>query len=111
MTRHLAYFDGQYGYLTLAEDGAEVVTTRANADRYIKIDDGKQYRQLCAGGSTYGNTLTWAPKPEDIAKHFARDCNARLYKTFAGYEKARARLLANIARYGYPDADKPVYFG
>jgi hypothetical protein len=112
MTRkNLAYLDGIYGRLTLAEDGAEITTTAAHAGRYIKIDDGRQYPQLCAGGSRMGNTLSWAREWNDIPAQFARDCDATLYKTEAGYLKARAKLLADIARYGYPDADQPVYFG
>jgi hypothetical protein len=99
MTRtNLAYFDGSYGYLTIVNDlGSpyDIVTTRAHADRYIHIDDGRQYPQLCAGGSRMGPTITWAEKPEDMAHHFARDCDARLYKTREGYEKARYRVRAD----------------
>jgi hypothetical protein len=93
MTRkNLAYFDGSYGYLTVVSDCdvQEVVTTKAHPDRYIRIDDGRQYPQLCANGSRHGNTLTWSPDEATIAYHFARDCDARLYKTRAGYDRARA---------------------
>jgi hypothetical protein len=93
MTRkNLAYFDGNYGYLTVVSDYdvQEIVTTRVNPDRYIRIGDGTQ--QLCAGGSRTGPTLTWACR--DIAHHFARDCDARLYKTRAGYDRARAKAAS-----------------
>jgi hypothetical protein len=114
MTRkNLAYFDGQYGHLMIVDDfmDSEIVTTAAHADRYIRIDDGRQYPQLCAGGNRMGNTLIWAREWDDIPAQFARDCDARLYKTRKGYDKACAARRASIARYGYPDADKAVYFG
>jgi hypothetical protein len=107
--KNLAYFDGQYGWVTLAEDGYEITTTTAHCDRYIHVDDGQCYPQLCADGSFSGNTLIWASNRDDIPKHFARDCNAKLYKTRAGYAKARAAMRANIGLYGYPDADQPIY--
>jgi hypothetical protein len=91
MTRNLAYFDASegVGYLTSKATGAEISTTRAQCDRYIKIDDGRQYPQLCAGGKRMGNTLIWAREWADIPKQFARDTNASLFKTLAGYAKAR----------------------
>jgi hypothetical protein len=114
MTRkNLAYFDGQYGHLMIVDDfmDSEITTTLAHCGRYIRIDDRKNFPQLCAGGSFSGNTLSWAGRTEDMAAHFARDCDARLYKTRKGYDKACAARRASIARYGYPDSDKPVYFG
>jgi hypothetical protein len=110
MTRkNLAYFDGQYGSLTLAEDGHEITTTLAHPGRYIRVVVGHRDPQLCAGGSFSGNTLSWAGRCEDMAAQFARDCDARLYKTRKGYDKACAARRASIARYGYPDVDRPIY--
>lgn len=98
MTRkNLAYFDGTYGYLTVVDDyeSYEVTTLRASIGSYIRSDDRNTYPQLCVGGRWRGNTLTWADEPADFARHFASDCNARLFKTRAGYEKARRAALAN----------------
>jgi hypothetical protein len=91
MTRNLAYFDDRegIGYLTSKGTGNEITTTRAQCDRYIKIDDSRQYPQLCAGGKRMGNTLIWAKEWRDIPRQFARDTNASLYKTREGYERAR----------------------
>jgi|KBSMisStandDraft_5_1062788.scaffolds.fasta_scaffold739788_3 hypothetical protein len=112
MTRkNIAYFDGQYGFVTLAEDGYEISTTRAHCDRYIHADFGAQSRQLCADGSFSGSTLTWALEPENLGKYFARDCNAKLYKTREGYVKAQYKIRADIARFGYPDRHQSAYFG
>jgi len=99
MTRkNLAYFDGRCAHLTLNDDYSdyeEIVTCDAHCDRYIRIYDGRQYPQLCAGGSRTGNTLIWAKEWGNIPEQFARDCDAKLYKTHAGYVKARAALRAN----------------
>jgi hypothetical protein len=92
MTRtNLAYFDGSYGHLTVVDDYEtyEITTLPARENHYIRIDDRKQYPQLCRGGGRTGNTLSWSPETETLAYHFARDCNARLYKTRAGYDRAR----------------------
>jgi len=103
MTRekNFAYFDRKtgVGYLTLAESGAEISTMSAQCDRYIRIDDRRQYPQLCAGGSRRGNTLIWSKEPETLAQHFARDCDARLYKTRRGYDKARRGIAAEYAAF------------
>jgi hypothetical protein len=94
--KNLAYFDGEYGHLTIVSDYdvQEIITTKAHADRYVHIDDGKQYPQLCEGGSRRGSTMTWADKPEDMGRYFARDCDARHYKSREGYERARYRAKA-----------------
>ena len=94
MTKNLAYFDTREGcgYLTLAS-GEEIETTRAQPDRHIQIDDERDYPQLRAGGKSTGNTLIWARHWADIPHHFARDCDARLFRTREAYEKARAEIL------------------
>jgi len=91
----LAYFDGAYGHLTTVSDegvAREIVTTRAHPDRYIKVDDGRQYPQLCTGGGYRGGTLTWDRDPERMGKTFARDCRARFFTDQAKYLAAVAEL-------------------
>ena len=78
------------GYAYLSMDGYELRTTRLREDRYVRVDDGREYRQLCAGAARTGPTLVYLTD-EDLA----RDCGARLYKTRRGYERARARDRAN----------------
>ena len=96
MTRqNLAYFDDQYGHLAIVKDDFiidEIETTRAHKGRYIRIDDSRNYPQLCAGGTRSGHTLEWANDETRFAETFARDCNARLFKTPEGYERAKRRV-------------------
>jgi hypothetical protein len=84
-----AYFDGQHGRLAiLGQDGEvrEIVTTRAHPGAYIRIDDSRNYPQLCEGGSRRGATLQWSRDAKTMAYHFARDCDATPCKTRADYE-------------------------
>jgi hypothetical protein len=85
------YIDGLYATLAVASPqygGTHMLTTCAlREDRYVRIDDGRQYPQLCAGGGQYGNTLIY--KGDD---QLARDCRARLFKTRAGFDAAVARM-------------------
>ena len=77
------------GYATLVlPAGKRLTTCRLHVDRYVKIDDGRNYPQLCANGSRHGNTLIYHSD-----EHLARDCNAKLYKTKAGFEREAERLL------------------
>jgi hypothetical protein len=88
-----AYFDGQHGRLAIVgHDGGarEIVTTRAQPRAYIRIDDGRNYPQLCEGRSRRGATLQWSRDAETMAYHFARDCDATLCKTRADYDRAIA---------------------
>lgn len=79
------------GYATIATPGGgKIETTRLNFDRYIRIDDGRQYPQLCAGAARSGATLIYTSD-----KQLAKDCGARLYKTRAGFESAVARLASS----------------
>lgn len=99
----LAYFDGMFGSLSTVDSTGhvhEIVTTRAHAGRYIRIDNGRDYPQLCAGGGYRGGTLSWAKVPERMGKQFAQDCNARFFENEDSYKKAVAELSeANRARY------------
>jgi hypothetical protein len=76
------------GYASLALDDGEILTTcRLHHDRYVRIDDGRQYPQLCAYGRRRGATLIYLTD-----EGLARDCGARLYKTKAGFDRAVDRL-------------------
>jgi hypothetical protein len=79
------------GYATIVVPGGrQIVTTRLHTDRYVKIDDGRQYPQLCKGAARTGNTLTYHNDDQ-----LARDCNARLFKTRKGFDVAAAKLAAD----------------
>lgn len=62
MTKNLLLIENDAAYITPIIDdnyrGAEIVTCRLWPDRYIRIDDGKQYPQLCKGASRRGPTLS-----------------------------------------------------
>jgi len=76
------------GYATIAfPGGRQITTTRLNPGSYVRIDDGRQYPQLCVGGATMGPTLEYTTD-----EHLARACRAKLYKTRAGFDAA-ARLF------------------
>ena len=72
-------------------NGTEIVTTQLHKDRYVRIDDGRQYPQLCNGGRRRGGTLVYMTD-----EGLARDCRATLYKTRAEYEAAKQEILAEI---------------
>ena len=80
------------GYALIAKPGEMIETCRLHEDRYVRIDDGKQYPQLCANASHYGNTLIYHDK-----ETLARNCNARLFKTRAKFDAAAARLADEFA--------------
>lgn len=91
-----AYFDGMYGSLTTVDStgyAREIVTTRAHPGRYIRIDDGRHYPQLCNGGGFRGGTLSWAKAREEMGRQFARDCYAQFFEDEDSYKKAVARLV------------------
>lgn len=69
--------------------GDRITTTRLSDGAYVRIDDGRSYPQLCVGASRRGNTISY-----ESPAQMARDCQARLYKTRAGFERAAGRLLA-----------------
>ena len=72
-------------------DVQEIETTMLSEGRYVRIDDGRQYPQLCAGAARRGNTLIYS-SPEDLA----RQCKAKLYKTRERYDAAVAAAYAAI---------------
>lgn len=69
--------------------GERLTTTSLTEGRYVRIDDGRSYPQLCVGASRRGNTISYEG-PDQMA----RECEARLYKTRAGFERAASRLIA-----------------
>jgi hypothetical protein len=80
------------GYATIAfPGGRQITTTRLNEDRYVRIDDGNQYPQLCVGAARTGNTLIYHD-PDRLAQA----CRAKLYKTRSGFDAAFARLTAEV---------------
>jgi hypothetical protein len=85
------------GYAKLAFPGGDQLeTARLNRDHSVRTEDGQQ---LCEGGSFRGYTLEYH---SDEA--LARACNARLYKTEAGFKRATARLAD-----AYPHEDDDGY--
>ena len=87
----IAYFDGRRGHLAYrrAPGLVEMVeTTVAHPGRYIRVDDGHNYPQLCEGGGRYGVTLSWRRDETETAEGFARDCGARLYMTRYAFDRA-----------------------
>lgn len=80
------YIEGGFAELAFP-GGARVTTTRLSVGHYVRIDDGRQYPQLCVGGERRGNTVDYQ-SPDQLA----RDLGARLYRTRAGFERAAARL-------------------
>lgn len=91
----ILHYNGDYAVLAVQDDFGEVnelETCRLHADRYVRINDGQQYPQLCEGASFHGATITAHPERSKIGPALARDCHARYYKTRAGYDRALARL-------------------
>ena len=87
---NLMFIDGGYAEIVrVIEDEFvnEFSTCRLQEGRYVKIDDGKQYPQLCVGAERYGNTLEYHTDAQ-----LARDCKAKLYKTRAGFDAAKSKV-------------------
>lgn len=94
----IAFFDGSRGYLAVRDElrgVTEVVTTRAYSGHNIRIDDRKNYPQLCEGGRMSGLPLAWAQDATRMGRHFARDCGAKFYKNRQGYEGGFERMKAD----------------
>lgn len=90
--RNLMFIEDGYARLVTVDRengfaGAEIKTCLLHEDRYVRIDDRRQFPQLCVGGHTTGNTLIYKSD-----ERLASACYAKLYKTRAGYEKAKAKL-------------------
>ena len=82
----------EHGVAEIAfEMGSRLTTCILREDRYVRIDDGRHYPQLCAGAMLAGNTLIYHSDEQ-----LARDCRARLYRTRAGFERAAERLSKRV---------------
>lgn len=75
-------------FARIATPAGIIDTMRLHEGRYVRIDDGRQYPQLCEGAGRMGATLTFE-SPEQLA----RDCGATLYKTQRGFDRAAARIV------------------
>jgi hypothetical protein len=87
----ILFYDGDRAYITY-QNGSQIETLRLHPGRYVRIDDGNQYPQLCYGASRRGPTIEADKREDQIAASLARDCGAKLYKTRAGYDRARGAL-------------------
>lgn len=67
----------------------QIETCTLQVGRYVRIDDGRHYPQLCEDGGQRGATLEYQSDAS-----LARDCRARLFKTERGFEAAKARIPA-----------------
>ncbi|MBK8246254.1 MAG: hypothetical protein IPK85_02425 [Gemmatimonadetes bacterium] len=85
MTKSATRCTSENGYARSATPGGWRIAT--GAERYVRIDDGRQYPSLCVGAERRGNTISYE-NPEQLAA----DCHAKLYKTRAGFDRAAARL-------------------
>lgn len=88
----ILFYDGDRAYIGF-DNGRQIETLRIHPGRYVKIDDGHRYPQLCYGASRRGFTIEADARESYIAASLARDCGAKLYKTRAGYDRALARLV------------------
>ena len=78
------------GYALIATPGMPAIeTTLLKEDRYVRINDGKQFPQLCEGANRLGNTIIYRDD-----KQLAHACKARLYKSRTAFDRAAAKLAA-----------------
>ena len=93
---NILWIDGGYGHLAIVNDGwdvQEVVTNLLQDGHYVRVDTGtREFKQLCRHASFQGSTVVY----QGSAKQLARECDARLLKTEAGYKAAVARAKANL---------------
>jgi hypothetical protein len=90
----ILFYDGDRAYIAYP-GGSQIQTLRLHPGRYVRIDDGRQYPQLSYGAGRRGPTIEADTREDHIAVSLARDCEAKLYKTRAGYDRA----LAALSRY------------
>lgn len=90
----LLYIDANgYGRLTQWSSWGEPIeyaTRVLSPGQYVRIDDGRRYPQLCAGGGYTGRPIVYRSPAQ-----LARACGARLYRTEAGYRRAIERASEN----------------
>ena len=87
--RNVIIIEGAYAKIA-APGGRQIETCALHTDRYVKIDDGRQYPQLCKGAARMGTTLIYTSDEQ-----LARDCHAKLYKTRESFDAAAAKLAAD----------------
>ena len=85
--RNAIFFE--QGYALIATPHGVIETTRLQQGQYVRIDDGRQYPQLCVGASRMGPTIEYQT---DEALAYA--CRARLYRTRPGFNAAAERITA-----------------
>ena len=82
----------EHGVAEIAfEIGRRLRTCILREGRYVRIDDGRHYPQLCKHAALLGDTLIYHSDEQ-----LARDCEARLYRTRAGFERAAERLRKRV---------------
>jgi len=86
---NLMFIENGRAFITRVNEGdvVEFETCGLREGFYVRIDDGRQYPQLCVGAQRRGNTLEY-----HTDEQLARDCRAKLYKTREGYEAAKSRI-------------------
>lgn len=102
----IAHFDGRYGFVAIFDgDNLRLITTLPfSPGGYVHIDDSDKgnssFSELCYGAHVRGSTMNWSRSDDAavIAKQFARDCGARLYKTRKKFDAAVA-LMSEEAAY------------
>jgi len=72
----------QIAAITMEGDVRVTETCMLHVGQYIKLNE-PNYPQLCDGGSRRGSTLTFSTPAQ-----FARDINAKLFKSRSGFDKA-----------------------
>jgi hypothetical protein len=88
---NLMYIENGYAYFVTVdrEQGfrSQVhFTSCLHYNRYVRVNDGHEYPQLCKGGQLEGGTLIYYGDEQ-----LARDCRARLFKTRVGFDRAVAK--------------------
>jgi hypothetical protein len=95
---NLMFIENGYAHIAIVDvecgDVQEIVTSRLHPDRYVKIDDGRNYPQLCKGAARMGVTLSYHSDAQ-----LASECKAKLYKTRERYEAAVAAAREAISIY------------
>ena len=79
------------GCALVASERGVITTLPLREGRYVRVDDGKNYPQLCAGSKPFGNTVIYGSDAQ-----MARQCRAKIYKTRKGFERAAERIYDDI---------------
>lgn len=91
MRPNIMFVDSTYNFAEIVTaEGYRMETCRLHHNRYVRIDDGKSYPQLCADTGRRGATLIFYDAPK-----LAEDCDARLFKTRSRFEATAAKLISD----------------